>query len=50
MQDSWNTTPAWGYPFVSSGLAPTPAASPLIAGGLAGQVYELEAGRLKTAD
>jgi hypothetical protein len=41
VQDPWNTTPAWGYPFVSSGLAPTPAASPLIAGGLAGQVYGL---------
>jgi hypothetical protein len=39
VQDPWNTTPAWGYPFVSSGLAPTPSASPLIAGGLAGQVY-----------
>jgi len=39
VQDPWNTTPAWGYPFVSSGLAPTPAASPLIAQGLTGQVY-----------
>src|SRR5262249_44808968 len=39
VQDPWNTAPAWGYPFVSSGLAPTPAASPLIAEGLAGQVY-----------
>jgi hypothetical protein len=39
VQDPWNTTPAWGYPYVSSGLAPTPAASPIIAGGLAGQVY-----------
>jgi hypothetical protein len=39
VQDPWNTTPAWGYPFVSSGLAPIPAASPLIAQGLGGQVY-----------
>ena len=39
VQDPWNTTPAWGYPFVSSGLAATPAASPLIASGLAGKVY-----------
>ena len=43
VQDPWNTTPAWGYPFVSSRLAPTPAASPLIAGGLAAQVYGLGA-------
>ncbi len=36
--DVWNSTPAWGFPFVSSGLAPTPAASTLIEGGLAQQV------------
>ena len=35
VQDVWNTTPVWGYPFGSSGVAPTPAASPLINGGLA---------------
>jgi hypothetical protein len=39
VQDPWNTTPAWGFPYVSSGLAPTPAASTLIEGGLAQQVY-----------
>lgn len=28
--DVWNTTPAWGYPFLSSGIAPTPAAATAI--------------------
>jgi hypothetical protein len=37
VQDLWNSTPAWAYPFISSGLAPGPAAAPVIAGGL-GQV------------
>jgi hypothetical protein len=37
-QDLWNTTPAWGFPYVSSGLAPTPAASTIIDGGFGGQV------------
>ena len=43
MSDPWNTTPVWGFPFSSSPLAPTPAASPLIAGGLAQQVAGLGA-------
>ena len=30
VQDVWNTTPAWGYPFNSSGVAPTPSAAALI--------------------
>ena len=38
VQDAWNTLPAWGYPYTSSGLAPGPAAAPLIAGGLAQNV------------
>ena len=38
LQDPWNSTPAWGFPFSSSPLAPTPAAAPLIDGSLAGQV------------
>jgi hypothetical protein len=38
VQDLWNTTPAWGYPYASSALAPTPVATPLIDGGVAGQV------------
>jgi hypothetical protein len=38
MQDPWNSTPSWGFPFSSSSLAPTPAAGTLINGGLAQQV------------
>ena len=38
VQDLWNTTPAWEFPFSSSGLAPAPAAAPLIQGTLAGTV------------
>lgn len=36
VSDLWNTTPAWGFPFSGSGLAPGPAASTLIEGNLAG--------------
>jgi hypothetical protein len=35
VQDLWNSTPGWGFPYISSALAPTPAAGPVIAGGLA---------------
>ncbi len=38
VQDVWNSTPAWGFPFASSSVAPTPAASTVIDGGLAQQV------------
>ncbi len=38
VQDAWNSTPAWGFPFAQSGLAPTPAAAALVDGGLAQQV------------
>ena len=38
MQDPWNSTPAWGFPFSGSNLAPTPAAATLIDGGLSQQV------------
>src|SRR5579859_8015642 len=38
VQDVWNSTPAWGYPFISSGAAPGPTASPLLAGALAQNV------------
>lgn len=41
LQDLWNTVPAWGYPFTSSGLAPGPAAGTLIDGGLSQQVAGL---------
>ena len=36
VQDPFNSTYAWGYPYVLSALAPTPAAQPLLAGGLVG--------------
>jgi hypothetical protein len=42
VQDVWNTTPAWGFPYISSELVPTPAASPLI-DSLAQQVVGLGA-------
>ncbi len=32
VQDLWNSTPAWGFPYISSALAPGPAAAPLITG------------------
>ena len=38
LQDPWNSTPAWGYPFTGSGLAPGPAAATFIDGSTAGQV------------
>jgi hypothetical protein len=34
VQDLWNSTAAWGFPFISSALVPKPSASPMIAGGL----------------
>jgi hypothetical protein len=37
-QDVWNTTPAWGFPFASSGVASTPAAGTIIDGALDQQV------------
>lgn len=42
-QDVWNTLPTWGYPYTDSGLAPGPAASPLIADSLAQNVLGLNA-------
>ena len=36
VQDPYNSTFAWGFPFVSSGLAPTPAATPILDGAFAG--------------
>jgi len=38
MEDPWNSTPAWGFPFSSSGLAAQRPPTPLIDGGLAQQV------------
>ena len=36
VQDPYNSSYAWGYPFVSSILVPTPTAQPLLASGLIG--------------
>jgi hypothetical protein len=41
VQDVWNTTPAWGFPWASSSVAPTPTAATLIDGGLGQQVAGL---------
>jgi hypothetical protein len=38
VQDLWNATPTWGYPYNSSSVAPSPAAATLADGTLAGQV------------
>lgn len=38
VQDAFNTIPAWKFPYMGSELAPSPAASPMIAGGLEQQV------------
>jgi hypothetical protein len=43
MQDLWNTTPAWGFPFVASSVAPSPAAATQIEGAFAQQVVGLGA-------
>lgn len=43
VQDLWNSTPAWGYPYASAGNAPAPAASALIDGALGQQVVGLSA-------
>ena len=34
VQDLWNSTPAWSFPYITSALAPSPTAGPVIAGGL----------------
>jgi hypothetical protein len=41
VQDLWNTTPAWGFPFIGSEGAPGGAASTLIDGGLSQNVLGL---------
>lgn len=38
VQDVWNTTPAWGFPFAGSAAAPAPSATTLIDGALATDV------------
>src|SRR5581483_790463 len=32
VEDLWNSTPAWGFPFIADNFAPTPSASPIITG------------------
>lgn len=36
-QDVWNSTPAWGFPFITFNASPSPAASAMIDGGLGQQ-------------
>jgi hypothetical protein len=43
VQDVWNSIPAWRFPYATSGVAPTPAASPVMEGALAQQVAGLGA-------
>lgn len=43
VEDLWNSTPAWGSPWVNSDFAPTPSAGALINGGLAQDVAGLGA-------
>jgi len=38
VEDVWNSTPAWGFPWIGPDSAPKAAAAPLIAGGLAQDV------------
>ncbi len=38
VQDVWNTTPAWGFPFLASAVAPMPMAATKIEGAFAQQV------------
>lgn len=43
VQDVWNSTPAWSFPYASSSVAPTPMAGTLIDGALAQAVTGLTA-------
>ena len=38
VEDLWNSTPAWGFPWIASDFAPTPAANPVLNGPLAQDV------------
>lgn len=42
-QDLWNSTPVWGFPFSSSSVAPTPAATAIVDGSLGQAVAGLSA-------
>jgi hypothetical protein len=41
VEDPWNSTPVWGYPFISSDVAPTPGWAPLVSDTLAQEVAGL---------
>jgi len=41
VEDLWNDTPAWGFPWIASDSAPSPTAGPIIDGGLAQDVAGL---------
>lgn len=43
VQDLWNSTPAWGFPWASSSVTPTPAATALIDGNLGQRVLGVTA-------
>jgi len=38
LEDLWNSTPAWGFPWIAADSAPTPSANPIINGPLAQDV------------
>ncbi|MCX5870171.1 MAG: cytochrome C [Deltaproteobacteria bacterium] len=38
VEDVWNSTPIWGFPYAASAVAPTPAVGTVIDGALAGQM------------
>ena len=38
VQDLWNTTPVWGFPYTSTGVQPSVGATPLLQGALGSQV------------
>jgi hypothetical protein len=41
VEDLWNSTPAWGFPFIASDVAPGPTAAPFIQGSLGQDVAGL---------
>jgi hypothetical protein len=41
VEDPWNSTPVWGYPFIASDVAPSPGWAPLVSDALAQQVAGL---------
>ncbi|MGC8652805.1 MAG: cytochrome C [Candidatus Kryptoniota bacterium] len=41
MQDVWNTTPAWGFPYIASSSAPSPSWTPILDNAMAGNVLGL---------